>query len=119
MVVCMKASLFNSFAEMIDDIPSQAVPRAVELERCMLEDDWIHKRISSLKEMISILSFGRFINAIIHGDKVLPVELPVAHVAFYRKTVMRLIEIGALPFSAKEEFDHSFSPGFLETLATY
>jgi hypothetical protein len=106
----MKSNLFQSFAEMIDNIPAEAVPIAVELESRMLEEDLAHHRILSLTETISILSFCRFIGAILGGDNILPAVLPKAHIAFYRKTVMRLVEIGKLPFKANEEFDHVFLP---------
>ena len=114
----MQTRLFEAFAQMIDSIPAQAISRAIELERRMLEDDLFQRRVSSLEETASsVLSFCQFIHAIIQGETIPPVQLPVAHIAFYRKTVMRLIEIGVLPFTAKEQFDETFSSDFLQSLA--
>ena len=111
--VCMKTTLCESFAEMVDDIPAEAVPKAVEIERRMLEDDLAHERTESRVETLSLLNFCRFVE----GNDLLPAELPVTHTAFYRKTVMRLIESGILPFMAKEKFDRTFCSGFLNSLA--
>jgi hypothetical protein len=114
----MQTRLFEAFAQMIDSIPAQAIPRAIELERRMLEDDLFQRRVSSLEETASsVLSFCQFIHTSLHGETIPPVDLPMAHIAFYRKTLMRLIEIGALPFTAKEQFDEMFSSDFLQSLA--
>jgi hypothetical protein len=41
----MKSNLFQSFAEMIDSIPAEAVPMAAELESRMLEEDLTTKEL--------------------------------------------------------------------------
>jgi len=117
--VLMKNRLFEVFAGMIDGTPAKAIIRAVELERWMLEDDLRLGRVSAYEETTaSVLCFCQFVNAVIHGGVIPSVKLPVAHVVFYRKTVMRLIEVGALPHNAKGQFDETFSSAFSkETLA--
>jgi hypothetical protein len=113
----MQTRLFEAFAQMIEAIPAQAIPRAMELERRMLEDDLFQKRVASLEETASsVLSFCQFIHANLQEETIPPVQLPVAHIAFYRKTLMRLIEIGTLPFTAKEQFDATFSSSFIQSL---
>jgi hypothetical protein len=115
----MSARLFESFSGMIDTIPAKGISRAVELERGMVEDDLQHERISSTNDVVSILSFCRFIKAVSHGNAIPPVVLPISHVAFYRKIVMQLIEIGELPHAAIGQFDFSFSSGFLQALEAF
>ena len=115
----MSARLFESFSGMIDSIPGKAIPRAIELERWMLEDDLEQNRCSSKEETYSILSFCRFIKAVAQGESISPVALPVSHVAYYRKVVMELIEADELPYGAKERFDQTFASGFLRALAVF
>ena len=110
----MQTGPFKSFAEMIDNISAKAIPKAIELEQQMLEDDLLHERISSAREAASILSFCRFITALIQGENVSSGALPAVHIVFYRKIVARLIEARELPFNAKEQFDATFSSGLLK-----
>ena len=93
----------------MDNISAKAIPKAIELEQRMLEDDLLHERISSAKEAASILSFCRFITALIQGEDVSPGALPAVHIVSYRKIVTRLIEAGKLSFNAGEQFDAAFS----------
>src|SRR5258708_21981342 len=103
----MKTQIFEAFAEMIDGIPAEGILKAVELERLMLKDDLLYKRVSD-EDVASIFNFCEFLKAVPEEDSIVPIELPPNHTAFYRKTVMRLIEAGELPGVAKEQFDLTF-----------
>jgi hypothetical protein len=114
--VLMKTQVFESFAKMINSIPAEGILNAVELERQMLKDDLLYKKVSD-EDVASIFSFCEFLKAVTEEDDLIPIELPPSHMAFYRKTVRRLIEAGELPVAAKEHFDRTFSSGFLKALA--
>ncbi len=101
---------------MIDELPAGGILKAVELERQMLKNDLLYKRVSD-EDVASIFNFCEFLKAVAEADEIVPIKLPPHHTAFYRKTVGRLIEAGELPAVAKEQFDLTFSPGFLEVLA--
>lgn len=105
----MDIDFFDKFARMIDGIPAKGVPRAVERQCQMVEDDLAHKRTLPLKEADSILSFHRFLKAVAGGAQVSSTALPANHIVFYRETVERLVEAGELPSSAEERFDAAFS----------
>jgi hypothetical protein len=114
----MKAPLFESFKRMMEHIPPKAMVKAIELEHEMLEDDLLYKRVAETRDIFSILSFCKFINAVAQKDNILPVALPARQVAFYRAVVNQLIRGGELPFDAKEQFDFTFCSGFLRSLAS-
>jgi len=112
----MNTNLFESFSKMIEEIPAQGIIPAVELERRMLAEDLAHSRTVAIKEVRSILSFCRFIEAAQSGVSLPPTVLPATETEFYRRTTARLIEAGELPFEAKEKFDATFSAPLLKTL---
>lgn len=109
----MRYDLFVAFSRTIENIPAQAVLRAVELERWMIQDDLAHQRTVPLHEAASILCFCNFLKTAKFGGEIHPSVLPMEHVPFYRKIVERLIEAGELPSSAKGQFDVTFEDGFL------
>ena len=105
-----KPTLFASFSEMIANIPPQSILRVLAAEAYMLGVDLAQNRPLLPKDVGSILIFSRFIEA---GGRrsqsvLASVELPSAHVAFYRATVERLIEAGELPPSSVQEFGKIF-----------
>lgn len=112
-VACLdliRPRLFDCFADMIANIPAQSICRVLTEESYMLGLDLAQHRPLLPAEVGSILIFSQFIGA---GGKCphsfqISTELPSAHVAFYRKTVRRLIEAGNLPLSAREEFEKTF-----------
>jgi hypothetical protein len=55
--------LFNAFSIMIDELPVEVIPKALELERQMLEADIACHRTASLDEARSILTFCQFLGA--------------------------------------------------------
>jgi hypothetical protein len=113
----MSGHLFESFAGMISSIPAKGIPRAVELEGRMLEDDLEHKRTSPTEDVTSILMFNLFIKTTLQQVPMLPVMVSADHVGLYRKVVIELIEAGELPQEAKEQFETTFSSIFSHALA--
>jgi len=107
----MRQCLFDSFADMIEAIPSRAVLRTLERESKMLQEDLALQRDVPAGQAASILCFCRFVGTVSRG---LPVPAPAAAISanqmeFYRKTVARLIAAGELPQNAALEFDDSFA----------
>lgn len=101
--------LFEKFAEMVASLPAKAVPRALQLERQMLESDLAQKRTLPLAEVRSIVAFCNFLQASPGGVPVPRTSIPIQHLGFYRNTVKRLIEDGALPFEAATNLENTFS----------
>jgi len=103
----MRLSLFHSFADMIETIPVGAIIRTLEREQRMIEEDLAFQRPVPVKEAESILNFCYFVEAIVEGSPgwAFTLPLPAEHLAFYRKTLDRLIASGHLPPHAKTEFD--------------
>jgi hypothetical protein len=105
--------LFDCFADMIANIPVQAIRRVLAEESYMLGLDLAQQRPLLPTEVGSILVFAQFVSA---GGKCphslqISMELPPAQVAFYRKTVRRLIDYGELPRLAADEFEQLFGTG--------
>jgi hypothetical protein len=103
--------LFDSFAEMIANIPAQSIKRVIAQESFMLGLDLARQRPLLPAEVGSILVFAHFIGA---GGKcphsvLVSIDLPPAHVDFFRRTVVRLIDAGELPNVAREEFEKIFA----------
>jgi|SRR5882724_10076360 len=103
----MRLSLFDSFADMINTIPVGAIFRTLEREQHMLEDDLAHQRPVPLKEAESILNFCYFVESTRSGSSAwtFTAPLPPGHLAFYRKTLDRLIAAEQLLPDAKTGFD--------------
>lgn len=102
----MRLSLFDSFADMIENIPARAIIRVLEREQRMLAEDLFCQRPVPVKDATSILGFCAFIDAALEEMPAeLSTPLPQEHLEFYRKTVERLIAAEELPFDAQMEFD--------------
>src|SRR5882672_8057065 len=98
----MRLCLFDSFADMIETIPTRAIIRTLERESRMLENDLACQRQVPFKEVESILSFCRFVEAVRTGT---PVPTPAKSISslqleFYRQTIVRLVDAEELPFDA-------------------
>lgn len=93
-------SLFQTFCEMMDRLPAAAAKRAAAAERRSLDEG-----------AISVLTFRRFLNAVMLGVPLTHGVLPAEHVSAYRKSVARLVKAGRLPTGADKEFDRTFSGG--------
>jgi hypothetical protein len=109
--------LFATFAKIIDSFPAGEILKAIELEHLMLEENLLYKRVVETEDTDSILFFCQFVNAVVDEDNILFVELPVAHVTFYRKTLRRLIDAGELGADAMKKFDLTFSSEFARAFA--
>ena len=114
----MRLSLFASFADMIESIPVGAILRTLEREQRMIEEDLAYQRPVSLKEAESILNFCYFVEAVREGSPAwaFTLPLPPEHLAFYRKTLDRLVAAQQLPSDAKVEFDGVTAAGGLKRL---
>ena len=109
--------MFDSFADMIENIPPTAILRVLQREQHMLEEDLICQRPVPFKEAESILNFCRFIAAAREEHQTrFSNPLPQSHLEFYRKTVERLIDAEQLPFDARMEFDRMAGGDCLKSL---
>jgi hypothetical protein len=111
----MKAQLFEAFVKMIESLPVNSILLAAKLERRIIEDGLSKKRVLLMEEAVSVLSFCRFLQAVALGRGIFPMALPRQHVAFYQKTVNRLVAAGELPVNAIEQFVMTFLSGFLKS----
>jgi hypothetical protein len=106
----IRPRLFDCFADMIAEIPATAIIRVLARESYMLEVDLANQRPLLPVEVGSILIFSRFVGAVGQGARLsAAVVLPPAHVAFYQRTVGRLIEAGELSPTAMDEFERVFA----------
>jgi hypothetical protein len=105
----MNLSLFESFCELLESVPTKAVVRAADAERRMVEDDLEKKRTEPDEYVTSVLSFCNFLTLAVRGIYARLPALPVEHCAFYRKVIRRLVEAGELPEEIKGHFDRVFS----------
>jgi hypothetical protein len=94
---------------MVARLPAKAVPRALQLERQMLESDLAQKRTLPLADVRSIVAFCNFLETPPGTSPMTRVSVPIQHLGFYRNTVKRLIEDGALPFEAATNLENTFS----------
>ena len=101
--------LFERFAEMVEKLPAKAVPKAIQLERQMLERDMAQKRTLPLADVRSIVAFCSFLEEAQNTAGAPKISVPIQHLGFYRQTVNRLVQGGELPAEAAEHFDKAFS----------
>ena len=114
----MNTGLFETFCEMLESIPIKAVVRAADAERRMVEEDLEKKRAEPDEYVISVLGFCNFLVLAVRGIYASVPALPVAHCAFYRKIVERLVAAGELPFETMARFERIFSSALYKALAT-
>lgn len=114
----MKLFLFDPFAAMIDAIPDGAIIRALERQQRMIEDDLALQRPMPLKEAQSILNFCYYVESVREESSgwTFTAPLPREHLAFYRKTLDRLIASGQISPDAKAGFDGAIVDGSLKPL---
>jgi hypothetical protein len=112
--------LLNHLASTLETIPVRAVLKTLELESHMLREDLLKGRAVSVSEAQSILEFYEFIRSVKAGSPVRRTAFasPLHHVAFYRKTVDRLVEAEELPVTAKAQFETAFVEGTLAAIKT-
>jgi len=101
--------IFNSFARMIRGMPPTAIPRALDLECKMLNNDATNERFDAKEDVLSILCFGRFVQlARIGGVLRFENPLPLDHIEFYKEVTVRLVKAKELPEQAMTQFDYAF-----------
>ncbi len=108
--------LFDSFANMIEDLPVKAILRAADAERRMVEDDLARQRISPNEDTDSVLAFCQFLEAAERGAHFPLPALPMEHCAFYRKIVQKLVDVGELHHNVQGWVDDTFSRALTEAL---
>jgi hypothetical protein len=111
-LIFMSIRLFDAFSNMIDTTPAKGVLTTIEFERQMLQKDLSEKRTLPFAEVHSILTFCEFLKNAMSRFHTISSALPIQHIAFYRKTVARLVESRELPFEATELFDETFRSAF-------
>ena len=112
----MNSSLPEKLVKTMEDIPPKAIFVLAKIERKMIENDVANKRLLPTGEAASVLSFCRFLESP-DGRDVPPIQLPVAHIAAYRKIVQKLIDAGEFSSFIKERFDQIFCSNLLQDLA--
>ena len=101
--------IFNSFARMIRGMPPKAIPRALDLQCKMLNNDATNERFDVKEDVLSILCFGRFMRlARTGGVHCFENPLPLDHVEFYKEIIVRLVKAKELPEQAMNQFDYAF-----------
>ena len=110
----MSHGLFDVFSKMIAHLPARAVPKALDLQCKMIEEDEEHRRLASPDDACSILCFRQFVQRAASGQSMEPLKpLSPDHIEFYKETIVRLIQSGVLPPAAMDQFDAIFvRPGF-------
>jgi hypothetical protein len=110
----MSHGLFDVFSKMIADLPARAVPKALELQCRMIEEDEENRRLASREDACSILYFRQFMQSINSGQAMERLkQLSPDHIEFYKETIVRLIQAEVLPPSTMGQFDAIFvRPGF-------
>jgi hypothetical protein len=106
----MNWSLFDSFCDMLENIPAKAILRAADAERKMVEDDLEKKRTESDEYVTSVLGFCNFLMLAMRGNYAVIPGLPFEHRVFYSKIVQRLIDAGELPPEIRGHLDENFFP---------
>ncbi len=114
----MGAHFMPPFSRMIEKMPVEAIVAMVKREAQMLADDLAQGRTVPNQETRSLLSFHRFLEAILTGVEIPPVVLSMTDTAFYRRTTERLVQAGKLPDSARERFEIVFSRPALRLLSS-
>jgi hypothetical protein len=105
----MQFRIFELFARMITELPTQCVIKGVDLECQMLKNDIEHNRLPLPEDAPSIFYFREFVHAAKLGrilDCIKP--LPPDHIEFFKETIVRLIQANELPSVAMEQFDCAF-----------
>ncbi|HXS68242.1 MAG TPA: hypothetical protein VN761_05330 [Candidatus Polarisedimenticolia bacterium] len=103
----MNWGLFESFCELLENIPIKAVVRAADAERKMVEDDLRNKRTEPDENVTSVLGFCNFLTLAVHGSHPSLPGFPYEHRVFYASVVRRLVDAGVLSPEFKGEFEES------------
>ena len=108
---------FHSFCAVVERLPAKAVVKTVRLEAATLKADLLNqRRMLHQTELNSILTFSEFLKNAETCIAAAYIAPPVIHLAFYRKTLERLIASGDLPWQARDLFDQAFSKAVFAAL---
>lgn len=103
----MNWGLFESFCELMENIPIKAVVRAADAERKMVEDDLKNKRTELDEYVVSVLGFCNFLTLAVHGAHPSVPGVPYEHRLFYASIVRKLVDAGELAPEFKGEFEET------------
>jgi hypothetical protein len=105
--------IFDAFRQMINDLPPEAVLKALDLQCKMLEHDLEAGRLSASEAALSIVSFRQFVRTVKVGHAMHCVKpLPPEHIEFFKGLIVRLVKAKELPPDAMEQFDFTFLSSF-------
>jgi hypothetical protein len=105
----MRLLIFELFARMIAELPTQCVVKGVDLECQMLKNDIEHNRLPLPEDAFSIFYFREFVHAAKLGEILTCSKaLPPDHIEFFKETIVRLVQADELPSAAMELFDCAF-----------
>jgi hypothetical protein len=104
-----KSNIFEAFVGRLEVMATPKLLEAIKAQHETLENDILYKRVAETTETDSVLSFCQFIDSALNSGSFFPIKLPVNHLAFYLRTVRRLVETGALPGATLKQFDLVFS----------
>jgi len=113
----MSSYHFESFCVTIGQLPPPVVVKFAARERQTIEDDFQRFNKELREEELSIWNFCRFLENAATGVDIPPCLLPSDHVKAYRAIVVKLVQAGQLPASAKQQFDTTFTAGFFQACA--
>ncbi|MGH7979547.1 MAG: hypothetical protein ACREE6_09235 [Limisphaerales bacterium] len=101
---------FDIFARTISNLPGKAILKTLGLDNESLDHASENYRLFLPADAYSIFCFRQFVREMIAGKSVtICGPLPLAHVRFYRQTVMRLVGANEMDPSALHKFDNAFS----------
>ena len=107
--IIMACAAFKTFAQRISKLPPQAIIRALDRECDRLRRDLADSRDGLSDQAYSVLYFKIFVRAAKLGDVLdLIIQLTAEEVEFFQKTIIRLVQVNALPISALDHFQSTF-----------
>ena len=100
---------FKAYSERITGLPAEAIMGALDRECEALRGNLADPHVELSDQAYSILYFKLFVRAAKLGDLLdLTIRLPANEVEFFQKTIVRLVDVEALPPSALEHFRSTF-----------
>jgi len=107
----MNWGLFESFCDLLENIPIKAVVRAADAERKMVEADLRSKRTEPDEYVVSVLGFCNFLTLAVRGNHPTVPGFPYEHRIFYASIVRKLVDAGELSPEFKGQFEEKPDSG--------
>lgn len=105
----MDRATFKRFVQKISKSPPQAIIGALDRECDVLRRGLADSRDGLPEQAYSIVYFKIFVRAAKLGEPLdLTIQLRADEVDFFEKTTIRLVQAGALPVSALDDFHSTF-----------